>query len=311
MSQLVAALVEEVARAVFEEIPAVPSLVGGIHVRRSVGECTGLTKAQPGRFLRRVRRVSIAALVFSCLLSGCPSGPSHQSESLIVFGAASLTDVLTALEGPFEERTGVTVKSSYGATSALARQIEDGAPADVFIGANAAWVGYLKRAGAVEGASRIVARNRLVCATSEHSALARDGGVRNLEALVARVVADRLSVGIADDGVPAGDVARQALQRKGLAETIAPRLVGQSDVRAVLRAVEDGALAAGFVYATDADAAGIVVLFEIDPGLHTPIEYVAVGTAGSEKKDAAGRYLDFIVAEEGFRMFEERGFARP
>lgn len=223
---------------------------------------------------------------------------------LRVLAAASLSEVVEALAKDFE---GGPVVTSFGASSDLARQIEDGAPADVFVSASPEWIAFLREAKVVVGEPVLVARNALVCAAPLRSPLA---GATDPTALLARLAADDL-VAIADAGVPAGDYARKALAKLGDADGFEKRLVGQKDVRAVLHAVEQGEVAAGFVYATDAKIGRVETLFVFDPSSHPPIEYHAVVLKQATSSEAAKRFVAHLAGAKGRARFSEAGFVLP
>ena len=226
---------------------------------------------------------------------------------LRVFAAASLTEVMQALTPRFE---GVRIAANLGASSELARQIQDGAPADAFVSASPEWIDFLRNAGALEGEAAVFARNQLVCIAPPGSPL-RERQLRDPAALVERGLAAGDRVAIADAGVPAGEAARQALGRLGLLEAYRPLLIGQKDVRAVLHAVEQGEVQAGFVYATDARVSKVELLFAFDPKSHTPIEYLAGVVRGSPNAAAARRFVDFLRGEAARAVLREAGFALP
>jgi molybdate transport system substrate-binding protein len=263
-----------------------------------------------GRFLPIVRYFWAVVLSLCPSLAGCVSAPHDQPPRLVVFAAASMIDVLTSLEQEFEAAAGAMVTTSYGATSDLARQIQDGAPADVFVAASRAWVDHLQQAGRVKDGPRVLARNRLVCIVPRGSLLA-SGGVDDPGSLVDAGSKEEIKFGIGYDGVPAGDFTREALRNAGVWDELAPMMVGQKDVRAVLRAVAAGALDAGFVYATDVVAQPVTALFEVDPGLHGPIEVLAVIPVTATSDELALRYLDFLSSASALRALSERGFAVP
>ena len=254
---------------------------------------------------------------FAAVAESKPGGPPYAPQRVRVAAASSLTEVVEALANAFEaERTGTRVELSFGASSDLARQIRDGAPLDVFISASPEWIDFLREAGALAGDPVRVARNALVCVAKKNSAVAR-AGARDPRALLAGIEDGDL-VAIADPGVPAGEYARAALARLGLATAYESRLVGQKDVRAVLHAVEQGEVAAGFVYATDAKIARVETLFAFDPRTHPPIEYLAVvlrkgdGAGNREgNADAARRFLDFLVSEPARARLSAAGFVLP
>lgn len=245
------------------------------------------------------------AACFLVLLVAAPL--RGERESVRVYAAASLTDLVGALAalpgaGP--------ITASFGASSELARQIVDGAPADVFLSASRDWMDFLGEAGKLEGASRVFARGELVCVAPEHAALLAKG-VSDAASLLEKGLAPGDRVAIADAGVPAGEYARQALASLGLAEAYRPLLVGQKDVRAVLHTVERGELQAGFVYATDARAAGLPVLFAFDPKHHAPIEYLAGAVAGSPRIEAARGFLAFLDSAPARAELANAGFRLP
>jgi molybdate transport system substrate-binding protein len=201
------------------------------------------------------------------------------------------------------------VVASFGASSELARQIRDGAPADVFVSASPEWIDYLREAGALEGEPPLLARNRLVCIAPRASPLAARGAGDPRALLQALAPEDR--VAIADAGVPAGAYARQALDHLGLLEVYGPRLVGQKDVRAVLHAVERGELPAGFVYATDARVASVERLFGFDPASHPPIEYRAAALRGAANPSQARRFVAWLRSEAARALLADAGFELP
>lgn len=231
---------------------------------------------------------------------------AEDARGLRVLAAASLTELVAGLAQRFE---GARVVASFGSSGELARQIEDGAPADVFLSASPEWIEFLSQAGVLDGAPVVVARNQLVGIAPRQSPLAA-GGVEDPRALLDRLgEGDR--VAIADAGVPAGEYAREALDHFGLLAAYGPLLVGQRDVRAVLHAVEQRELQAGFVYATDARVASVAVLFAFDPASHPPIEYQAAALRGAADPALARRFLAFLTSPSARELLANAGFALP
>jgi len=244
-------------------------------------------------------------------LSPSPSQAAPGGESprpLRLLAAASLTEVVEGLAKAF---AGAPVRTSFGASSDLARQIADGAPADVFVSASPEWVDFLEEKKAVAAPRVLVARNALVCVTKKGSALAARP-VADPKALLAALAPGDL-VAIADEGVPAGEYARASLAKRGLAAAFESRLVGQKDVRAVLHAVEQGEVAAGFVYATDAQVASATVasIFAFDPATHPPIEYHAVLLRQAESPAAAAELIRFLGSPAARERLSQAGFVLP
>jgi molybdate transport system substrate-binding protein len=250
-------------------------------------------------------RVPALLACASALLALGAALAERQAPSLRVLAAASLTEVVEALAARFE---GARVVTSFGASSELARQIADGAPADVFLSASPEWIEFLRERKRLDGAPVVVARNRLVCVAPRGSPLV--GGASDPRALLGRLAEGDL-VAIADAGAPAGEYARQALAQLGLLEAYGARLVGQKDVRAVLHLVEQGEVAAGFVYETDAKIASVERLFAFDPASHPPIEYRAAALRFASSPAEARRFVAFLREPAARRLLAEAGFALP
>lgn len=260
----------------------------------------------------RVLAVALALLAAAHTAQAQKAGPADRSpaastpaRTLRVVAAASLTEVIEDLAARFPD---AEVVVSFGASSDLARQIRDGAPADVFLSASPDWIAFLREADALADPPVLVARNALVCIASRRGA-AR--AARDLRGLAERVAASGDLVAIADEGVPAGEYARQALAKLGLAAAFERHLVGQKDVRAVLHAVEQGEVAAGFVYATDAKIADVEVVFAFDPGSHPPVEYQAVVLRQSAQPELARRFLAHLAGEGARSRLSAAGFVLP
>jgi molybdate transport system substrate-binding protein len=258
-----------------------------------------------GRALRARAPLAGAVALAALLCAGAPAGAEDPAPPLRVLAAASLTEVVEVLSDGFE---GAPVATSFGASSELARQIRDGAPADVFVSASPEWIDFLREADALDGEAVVVARNELVCIAPKGSPLG--GAARDPKALLERLPPGD-EIAIADAGVPAGDYARKSLEHAGLLQGYEARLVGLKDVRAVLRAVEQGELAAGFAYATDARVASVERLFAFDPASHPPIEYQAAALRGAARPSEARRFVHYLRSAKARALLAEAGFALP
>ncbi|MDJ1009730.1 MAG: molybdate ABC transporter substrate-binding protein [Paracoccaceae bacterium] len=232
----------------------------------------------------------LAVLLILCALPG-------RAEPVTVFAAASLKPVLDSV---LADWPGETV-SVYGGSSALARQIEAGAPADIFISANADWMDHLVAGGAVPADSTlIIARNRLVLVAA---AGAPPVGIDALAALAGARIAVALT-----DAVPAGVYAKAALTRFGVWEALRPTLVETQDVRAALRLAVTGAAPYAIVYASDAvGAAGVDVAVVFPENSHPPIVYLAGPT--TDAGPGAAAVLAHIAASGD--AFAAAGFLPP
>ncbi|MGI3168662.1 molybdate ABC transporter substrate-binding protein [Pseudooceanicola sp. C21-150M6] len=241
-------------------------------------------------------------LILSVLFGTCAPA---SAERVLVFAAASLAGPLDRAAEMWWRETGHEVVISYAGSSALARQIEQGAPADVFLSANTAWMDHLEAAGLLEDASRQdLWRNNLVLISAEAGPeIAID---RDLD-LMGLLSGGRLSVALTGS-VPAGIYARQALGYLGLWEAVEPMLAEADNVRAALALVATGAAPYGVVYATDAMAEPRVHLRgQFPDGSHDPIVYPgAVIKAGSAT--AADDFLEYLRTVDIVAIFREAGF---
>jgi len=240
-----------------------------------------------------------------------------QERELRVFAAASLTEVVSELADRFAasaaasgDATSVRSRNSFGSSSELARQIADGAPADVFVSASPDWIDFLREKRALEGEPVVFARNALVCIAPKGSGLGA-AGVHDLASLFSKGLSPGDLLAIADAGVPAGEYARQALNAAGLLAPNKQRLLGRRDVRAVLQSVETSEARAGFVYATDVRGSDAEVLFHVDPATHAPILYIAAVTRGAARPAIARRYVDFLRSSGAQLALARAGFLAP
>lgn len=230
--------------------------------------------------------------------AGSPAG-------VLVFAAASLANVLADIDRAFTARTGIRVTSSLAASSVLAKQIEAGAPADVYFSADLQWMDYLQERGLLRpGSRRDLVGNSLVLIAPSSSPLRVDIGPGF--GLARLLGSGRLA--IADpDSVPAGIYGREALQKLGVWSSVEPRLARAENVRAALEYVARGDAPLGIVYRTDAlveKRVRIVGVFPADS--HPPIVYPVALTrrAGA----AAARYIGFITSADARPVFRKWGF---
>ncbi len=219
-----------------------------------------------------------------------------------VFAAASTTNALDEIKAAFTKSTGAEVRTSYAASSVLAQQIENGADADLFISADAAWADH------VEGKMPVAKRrnllgNRLVIVVPSESKLR----LAKPEDLVSDQV-EHLALGD-PDAVPAGKYARQALAKLGIWEKLKGKVASAEDVRHALTYVETGAAEAGIVYATDAAISKKVrVAVEIPADLTDPVRYPLVLFKRDAGSLSAEALYDYLGSPEASKVFEKYGF---
>ena len=219
-----------------------------------------------------------------------------------VSAAASLTDVLQEMAPIYEKQTGDTLLFNLGASSMLARQIQEGAPTDVFISADEAKMDQLQRQHLIVNASRrSILSNTLVIVVPSDSRLK----IASPADLAGRSVKN---IALAEpSGVPAGIYAKQYLRKLGLWSKVVGKIIPTENVRSALAAVDSGNADAGIVYATDAlISKGVRVAYEVPVAEGPNISYPAAVIADSQDKPAAQRFLDFLqsrTAQDLFRKF--------
>lgn len=240
---------------------------------------------------------------------GLLAGPAASAE-ITVFAAASVAPALEEAAAPWARETGHAVTVAPAASSALARQIAQGAPADLFVSASSEWIDWLAARGLVaENTRRPLMGNRLVLVG--HGA---DGPTPVTLApgddIAARLGAEgRLAMALVA-AVPAGIYGREALGWLGQWETLAPRVAQADNVRAALALVALGEAPLGIVYATDAAAEPRVhVVGTFPPESHAPIVYAGAAVAGSAAPEAAAELLDWLGGEAAADVFAAHGFS--
>jgi len=226
-----------------------------------------------------------------------------------VFAAASMSDVLEEIGHAFTQETRVPVRFSFAASSALARQIESGAPADVFVSADEQWMDYLAQRNLLRTGSRTdVVSNALVLVAPADSKLQLQiaPGFALAQALGAR---GRIATGD-PDSVPAGKYAKAALMSLGVWDSVARRIVPAENVRSAMNFVALGETPLGIVYATDAKGnAKIRVVDTFPANSHQPITYPAAVTARGDA--AATDFVNYLRGTTARTIFIKYGFAIP
>ncbi len=247
----------------------------------------------------------LACLLFLCELH-CAFCPAAGAANVLVFAAASLKDALDDQSRYFASATGHRAVASYAASSALAKQIENGAPADLFISADLEWMDYLAARKLINAQSRLnLLSNRLVLIAPAGSRVTLD--IAPNFPLVAALGGGRLS--IADpEHVPAGKYARSALESLGVWGSVAGRIAPAENVRAALVLVSRGEAPLGIVYRTDALADGRVrMVAEFPESSHPPIVYPAALIA-STRSPAARELLEYLKSQAARALWARHGF---
>jgi molybdate transport system substrate-binding protein len=249
---------------------------------------------------RRIRKLSLV-FILPILLSF--TAELYGSE-ITVFAAASLTDVLKSAAATYEKQSGNKIVFNFGASSLLERQIEEGAPADIFFSADEARMDALEKKGLILKETRKSRlSNSLVIVT------AADSGVKiSSPADLAGVKIRRIA--LADPkAVPAGVYARAYLEKQNLWSAVAPKIVPTDNVRAALAAVESGNIEAGIVFKTDAAISKKVkVTYEVPVKDGPKISYPVAVTTNSKSVESAKRFLDYLNSDDAAKIFSTYGF---
>lgn len=245
--------------------------------------------------------LSIRALFLALILALSPGAAMAQT----VFAAASLTDSLKQVAEAYKARSGRSVALSFGASSTLARQIEQGAQADIFLSADTDWMDYLAKGGHIAAATRkdLLGNQLVLIAAPDAGPAPRIAPGFKL----AQALGDgRLA--LADPAsVPAGKYGKAALTALGVWDSVSAKVVNAENVRVALEYVARGEAPYGIVYATDAKVAPVKVAGVFPENSHAPIVYpvALTATASVEAKD----FLAFLSGREARAIFEKAGFS--
>jgi len=250
------------------------------------------------------RALSLAILALVLTVAVLPA--RAQDEGITIFVAASMTNVVNDISAAFTRNTGIKVTPSYAASSALARQIEQGAPADMFISADIPWMDYLQQHDLINNDTRFnLAGNRLVLIAAKDSAV--DNVTIGQGFDLARLAGNRRIATGDVKAVPVGRYAKAALEKLGAWAAAESRFAMAENVRAALVLVARGEAVLGIVYETDAKVEpGVKIVGHFPEDSHPPITYPAALTASA--KPEAAQYLAFLRSTAAKGMFEKYGF---
>jgi molybdate transport system substrate-binding protein len=250
----------------------------------------------------RCRFILAAAMAAALLFSPA----ARAADQVTVFAAASLKTALDAASAAWTAETGNKAVISYAASSALARQIEQGAPADVYFSADMDWMDYLGQKGLVDTASvtRLLGNDIVLIAPSDSTATAEIVPGFPLAALLGD---GRLAMGDVKS-VPAGKYGKAALQSLGVWPSVEGKLAQAENVRAALKLVATGEAPLGIVYRTDAEADPTVrVVGVFPPDSHPPVIYPVGRVTASQNAGASG-FLTFLASPAAAKIFTAHGF---
>jgi molybdate transport system substrate-binding protein len=253
-----------------------------------------------------MQRITYALLSALLAVFTQVSAAAEAGRPIVVFAAASLTDAINEVGAAFTKETGVAIKPSFAASSALAKQIESGASADVFFPADEDWMDYLEKKQLLAPGTRhdVLANQLVLVAPADSTAKVR---ITTGAALVKAIGGARVATGD-PDSVPVGKYAKDALTKLGAWDALAPRLVRAENVRGALAYVARGEAPFGVVYLTDAKIDKNVKLLDTFPeSTHAPIRYpIALTAKGSAD---AKRFAQFVSSKSASAIFEKYGFS--
>ncbi|MFA0439529.1 molybdate ABC transporter substrate-binding protein [Vibrio sp. 10N.286.49.C2] len=231
---------------------------------------------------------------------------SVHAEKLTIYAASSMTNAIDALAVEYEKVHDVDVIKVFGGSASIARQIYRGAPADVYISANAKWVDYLLEQGvASSDDTHVIAKNQLVVVANTAQQKSSPLMVSSFESWQKSLGSGRLAIGI-PESVPVGAYAQQALTSQGVWQKLKTKTAPLSNVRQVLAMVERGETPLGIVYKTDALLSSDVnVVARFGDDTHDPIVYPLVNVTKTKQAES---FVEFILSRSGQTILQSYGF---
>jgi molybdate transport system substrate-binding protein len=249
------------------------------------------------------RAIALVLLVGAATLAGAQA----RAEDVLFFAAASLKNALDEADAAYQKQSGTKIVASYAASGPLAKQIENGAPADLFISADLNWMNYLQERKLIKPDTRAnLLGNILVLVGPKDSAVKVEIGPGF--ALASLIGNGRMAIGD-PASVPAGQYAKEALTKLGVWDSVQGKLAPSADVRSALVLVSRGEAPLGIVYQTDVIAdPGVKILAAFPPDSYPPIIYPIAQLTSSNKADAV-KFLTWLRSPAAAPYFEKQGFA--
>ena len=243
---------------------------------------------------------------FAILWGSTVSPVIAEDKTLTVFAAASMKNALDDIDAAFTARTGVKVNASYAASSQLAKQIEQGAPADIFVSADLDWMKYLSDKKLTKPDTEVKLLGNQIVLVAPKDSKAETKIEKGFD--LAKLIGDgKLAMGDFK-AVPAGKYGKAALESLGVWSSVESKVAQAENVRAALKLVSTGEAALGIVYATDAHAdKGVKVVGTFPEDSHPPIIYPVAQTADSKDKDTTA-FLKCLQSAKAGALFKEQGF---
>ena len=255
------------------------------------------------------RRAFLHALGLCALLFAAGVQAQEKAPPLTVFAAASLKEAMDEAGAAWQRQSGRDVRTSYAASSALARQVEQGAPADVFISADSDWMDYLQQRSLIDVATRRDLLGNTLVLVAPKQAKAKPLALRKGTDLLPLLGKDgRIALALTAS-VPAGKYAKAAFESLGMWTALQPRAAEAENVRAALLLVSRGEAPLGVVYGSDAQAdPGVRVLATFPASSHPPIVYPVARITTSRNPQAAA-FVRWLGSNEAAAIFRRHGFS--
>ncbi|MGV3346866.1 molybdate ABC transporter substrate-binding protein [Enterobacteriaceae bacterium LUAb1] len=245
--------------------------------------------------------------IIGVVLSISAAGQAIAADKITVFAAASLTNALDDIAAQYQRDKNVEIVAAYAASSTLARQIEQGAPADIFISADQQWMEYAIAKQAIDDTSCYTLLGNTLVLVAPLAAKSAQVTINQQTDWLSLLKGERLAVGDPDH-VPAGIYAKQALQHLGAWKTLSPVLARASNVRAALALVERQEAPYGIVYGSDAVASKKVVIAGIfPPDSHLPVEY-PMAMVRQHNNAVVTAFYRWLQGPEAAAVFKQYGF---
>lgn len=257
--------------------------------------------------VKKVLSLGLVILLFAVVFCSCKGNndgvKQTKTTEITVCAAASLKDALLEIQSAFEKKGSIKLAFNFASSGVLQKQIEEGAPADLFISAGKKQMDVLSGEKMVESDTLVnLLTNKLVMIVSDDY----KDSIRSVDDIINMNV--KLSIG-QPDTVPAGQYARESLQSMSLWDKLKDKIVYAKDVIQVTTYVERGEAAAGIVYSSDCmSLKGSFVAQVFDENSHSPIVYPAAVVSSSSLKEHAKGFLNFLSSEESLKVFEKYGF---
>lgn len=243
--------------------------------------------------------------LFVCLtLAGLLCCSNQEPASVLIFGAASTVNALEEIAGDYYQQTGVVVRTSFAASSTLARQIDAGAAADLFLSANGAWMTFLSEKNLIQVDSQInLLGNQLVLAARADLEIPPEQDSQQVRNLIGH---SSLAMGDPEH-VPAGQYALQSLDYLGWSSLLTGMQIHAADVRKAVQMADLGEVDLVIAYESDIVGTGLKVIFHFPPESHQPISYPLART--KTPSATADAFYQYLQSEKAGEVFRRHGFS--